>query len=207
MQPQPQRICSKCVTKIRAISAFRNQCIETDNILSEFHTHMGKTPSNLEERSAKDEFLLSVSEIFQDEFDDKLLNGLEAELFAFGSNEVDEIKQENVAPAFQTTSAILGRPKKLTSVWPTVIKKPVAKKRPKKSNHVGDVDRYVDQLLQEDITASLKSLEKKFKRNKTAKAISGLCEQCGLSFSNTTDYKKHLRTHEDKGRRFSKLNL
>lgn len=201
MQPQPQRICSKCVAKIRAISAFRSQCIETDNILTEFHTQMDKTPSNIEEQSVKEEFILSVSEIFQDEFDDKLLNSWETDLFPFGSNEVDENKQNDVVPTVQPMPATLGRPKKIISVFPTV-KKPVAKKRSKKSNHAADVDRYVDQLLQEDITASLQSLEKKFKRNKSAKGISGLCEQCGLSFSNTTDYKKHLRTHEDKGMRF-----
>lgn len=40
MEPQPQRICSKCIKKIRAISAFQKQCIESENTLYEFRNHI-----------------------------------------------------------------------------------------------------------------------------------------------------------------------
>lgn len=65
-------------------------------------------------------------------------------------------------------------------------------------NSSNNIDKYVHLLIEEDITASLKSLEKKYKREQLNE-VGGLCEQCGLSFSNTNEYKKHIRGHDDKG--------
>lgn len=36
----PQRICSKCFTKIQLIHEFRNRCIEAEEIIEKFRTHI-----------------------------------------------------------------------------------------------------------------------------------------------------------------------
>lgn len=36
----PQRICSKCFTKIQLIHEFRSRCLEAEEILEKFHRHI-----------------------------------------------------------------------------------------------------------------------------------------------------------------------
>lgn len=91
-----------------------------------------------------------------------------------------------------------GRPKKSNSTSAYQSSPPSSTTIKKtKTNSNGLVNKYVNQMFEEDITASLKSLEKKYKREQSDDG--GLCEQCGLSFPNSTEYKKHIRSHDDKG--------
>lgn len=85
------------------------------------------------------------------------------------------------------------------------------KRKPQKAEQLNDVNLCVKNLLQKDIKASLQKnnsrIDKKStatKRNDRQKSddnqfVSELCEQCGLTFSNSNEYKKHIRNHEDKG--------
>lgn len=91
-------------------------------------------------------------------------------------------------------------PKKLISTAEHRPSKPSATKKKNKTKSdesPNKIDKYVNHLLDEDITASLKSLEKKYKKEQLNDG--GLCEQCGLSFTNANDYKKHIRSHDKKG--------
>lgn len=116
------------------------------------------------------------------------------EVFKTESISSDDLIQNEYLPELKAISPTLGRPRKPVPV----VRKPVSKKKQKKSDD--DVDKYVNQLIEEDITVSLKSLEKKYKKDQLE--AGSLCEQCGLSFANAGDYKKHVRSHDDKGINF-----
>lgn len=250
VQPQPQRICSKCIMKIKAIALFRNQCIESDNILTEFHNHIENQPPDIESKYLQHDFMFDMDEMmFTEQMDDKFLPVFDTEILKLESNVLDEIKRdlnpepEEPIPAPPPPPSPLPPPpplippplipppsppktiinviktsdKEISKVEKAKVEKakvekvkvrkatntnkksPVTKKKSKKGNNLNDVDTYVHQLLKEDIKASLKSLEKKYKKEKPEKNFTGLCEQCGLTFSSSNEYKKHIRTHEDKG--------
>lgn len=108
-----------------------------------------------------------------------------------------EIIEAKTTETIETSTETNGRPKRKI-------------RKPEKLN---DANLYVKHLLQEDTrTSPHKSngyVEKKAantKRRDHRKSsdenqfVSGLCEQCGLTFSNSNEYKKHIRNHEDKGK-------
>lgn len=135
--------------------------------------------------------LFDADDMLSEEVEVKFLNL--PDVFKTDSIGSDDLIQNDNLPELKAISPTLGRPKKPVAV----VRKPVPRKKRKKSDDDGDVDKYVNQLLEEDITASLKSLEKKYKKDQPEAC--GLCEQCGLSFVNANDYKKHVRSHDDKG--------
>lgn len=135
--------------------------------------------------------ILMPNDIVYDDGDHKPFPYLESDMGPIDQNDYITAEElEVITPAIEPK-----RLKKSTSVaaLPTKVKKT-------KSNtgNKTNVDKYVNLLLQEDITASLKSLEKKYRKDHMDEG--GLCEQCGLSFSNSQEYKKHIRGHDEKGR-------
>lgn len=194
-QPQPQRICSKCIKQIRAISSFRDQCMDADNILNEFQKHLDYKSSNIELTKDPNN-LFDANDMISEDFEDSFPNGFEPELIKLEPNEPDYSSVDHNSvdiSELESMSPILEQPREPT---PVVVRRPASNRKVKRPNHYGDADKYIDQLVEEDITASLKSLEKKYKKNDAG----GLCEQCGLSFTSATEYKKHVRSHDDKGK-------
>lgn len=198
---------------------------------------MQNQPLEIESKYLQNDFLFDMDEImFPEQIVDKFLPVFDSEIFKLESSVLDEIKRdlnsepEEIKPIPIQIPTLRPRPiptkpkpptpssppKKIAIQIPDKVKinvqkvnKPKkAKKRTKKTNNVNDVDKYVNQLLREDIKASLKSLEKKYK--KPEEDFTGLCEQCGLTFSSLNEYKKHNRSHLDKGKLlnidFSQLN-
>lgn len=134
--------------------------------------------------------------MFPEPISDKFLPVFDSDLLKFESNVLEELKRDLNHPDIQMSLTALEQPKEII---PVKLLKPPTKKKLRKAEKLNDVDIYVNRLLREDISAGLKSLVKKEKKDKTENGFSGLCEQCGLNFSNSIDYKKHIRSHEDKG--------
>lgn len=215
-KPQPQRICSKCVKKIRTIYLFRNQCIESDDILTQFHKHIENQPIEKE----SNDFDFDMDEIvFPEQIGDKFLPVFDAEILKLESNMLDEIKRDlnrppspSPPPAVQQLQPMqpnsappsppkASKPHTKASI-PQQTKESAVEQRPrrktKRPSHFDDIDTYVSQLFRKDIKANLKSLKKKYKKPKPEEIYTELCEQCGLTFSHVNEYKKHIRSHEDK---------
>lgn len=316
VQPQPQRVCSTCVKKIRAISLFRKQCIESDRILSEFHKHLGNKPapsppltppSNIDLINEQSDFEFDMDDIiFSEQIVEKFLPVFDADIFKLESSVLDEIRRDlNPPPEIEeiksttkptalpiltttimaqtppptrtptptlapmpmpiqmpmqmpmsmpitmtmptTTAMLIAMPMMITTpitmltpkqmltpartltLVPTPlpqrnpsslspsplppppkqseetiispVTKPIARKKTKKiiNTYDNEVDMYDNKILKDDIKASLKKRTRKYKKEKPDENFTGLCEQCGLTFSNASDYKKHIRRHEDKG--------
>lgn len=162
--------------------------MDADNILNEFHKHMEQRKVDIEQQSkdVQNDLLLDFNEILSDDIDDQFFVDFQSDDNVHGHKIIVE-ELELIRPT-------IGRPRKSISA----AEQQVVKKRAKnKSCDTGDVDQYVSQMFEADITASLKSLERKYKREQLDDG--GLCAQCGLSFSNSTEYKKHIRSHDDKG--------
>lgn len=83
---------------------------------------------------------------------------------------------------------------------------PITRKRSKKVavNSNGVVHKHVGRppLRREDAKISTKTPSKKHKKEKLEEDFTGLCEQCGLTFTSSNEYKKHAQKyHADKGKR------
>lgn len=166
--------------------------MDSDNILNEFQKHLDYKPLDIELPNDQND-LLDAGDMISEEVEDKFLNGFEPEMIKLEPNISDDISYDDSLLDLKVISPILGRPRKPIPV----VRRPPSKRVVKKPTPNGDVDKYVNRLLEEDITASLKSLEKKYKKEQLSEG--GLCEQCGLSFTSATEYKKHVRSHDDKG--------
>lgn len=179
--------------------------MDADNILNEFHKHMEQRieDSILQPNDVKEEILFDYNEMLMP--DDMAVNNDDQHIFITDfesnmglNNQYDTIIVDELEIISPTISR--GRPKKSNSITAYQSLSPNTKTKSKtNSNELTNVvDKYVNRLFEEDITASLKSLEKKYKREQQDEG--GLCEQCGLSFANSNEYKKHIRSHDDKGR-------
>lgn len=186
MQPQPQRICSKCIRKIRTISVFRNQCIETENKLNEFQKN--SVIPEIELMHIKTEYTL-------DDEDPELPDQNEETFYPL--SELDLFKNDAEIRLGPQSPLLATAPPPEQPQISVAVDIPKPKRKSKKP--IADVDKYVNKVIQEDISASLKNLEKKFKKDKIEDDFTGLCEHCGLSFTNGSEYRKHVRTHDDKG--------
>lgn len=171
--------------------------MDADNILNEFQKHLKQRNESI--KSGDDDGdndvvfdyndMLVPDDIVYD--DDNRRSDLESDE---GQNDQDT---KIIVEEFEiiTPTVYNERPLSTTiTAVPTAIKR----SKPNTGDSTKAVKKYANRLFQEDITASLKSLEKKYKREQLDEE-GGLCEQCGLSFSNSAEYKKHLRTHGDNG--------
>lgn len=189
---------------------------------------MENQPPDNEVKILQSDFLFDMDEMmFPEQIDDKFLPVFDSEIMKLESNMLDEIKRDlnpepeepippvqapkpALAPApmppppapVPPKNVLLQIPDKTKACEEKGNKAPIrqsARKKTKKSLNLNDVNVYVNKMLREDIKASLKSLEKKYKKEKPEEKFTGLCEQCGLTFSTSHEYKKHIRSHEDKG--------
>lgn len=173
--------------------------MDADNILNEFHKHMEQRNEDKEQLDdVQNDILFDYNEMLPDGIvydDHRIFPDLESNM-NLNNQDYDIIVEELdiITPTIDS-----GRPSKLNSTTAYQSEPPVTAKKTKINSDdlTNAVDKYVNQMFEEDITASLKSLEKKYKREQVDDG--GLCEQCGLSFTNSNEYKKHIRSHDDKG--------
>lgn len=174
--------------------------MDADNILNEFQKHMKQRNETISQSDdAHDDVVFDYNDmlmpddiVYDNDDDHQRFSDLDSDMGA--TNQEDYIIVEELEVITPTRDH--NRSKKSSSV--TAPSATIKKTKPKTNNSTNVVDKYVNRLFQEDITASLKSLEKKYRKDHMDEG--GLCEQCGLSFSIASEYKKHIRGHIEKGR-------
>lgn len=202
-EPQPQRICPKCLKKLQAILTFRSQCTEAENILNELQKTIKIEQPDIEQTNGKRIQPFGIDELLNTPIVEKRKPTTDCNICKADTNTKNGVKK------VKTKSAQRVNPRASKTKPLSRIKKSITKKKEKKvSNNLKCIDNKLPK--EEIIAASKKCIEKKCKKPAKPDGEIELCELCGLSFANSTDYKKHVRSHEDKGKRqfrFSALFL
>lgn len=175
--------------------------MDADNILNVFHKHIeGRSVDVNQSNDAQNDILIDYNEMLLPDdiiYDDdhRIFPSLESDMGLNDQGYSITVEELDVI----TPTIDRGRPPKSHSSTSYQSSPPATVNTTRTSSDAlrNVVDSYVNQMFEEDITASLKSLEKKYKREQVDEG--GLCEQCGLSFTNSIEYKKHIRSHDDKG--------
>lgn len=222
VDPQPRRICPKCVRQIKALAAFQIRCIESDDILAEFHKHMENQVHSV--ASIQNDFLFGIDDLmFPEQLPEKSLPVFDSDLLRLPESHVVLEKIRRELNPHELHANLMSPPplpvectkeiKEIQEISPTEDEPPPPpqrrppKRKLRKAEKLNDVDLYVKNMLREDMKTTTPSSKRHPDKKATARKsdkldddFMELCEQCGLTFSNSNEYKKHIRNHEDKGK-------
>lgn len=155
-------------------------------MLSDFHKYLDNKPLIDEPVVIENDVSFDMKDVdhsdedtYPEEFEEKYLPIFHTDIYKPDLSIEDASKKVEKKPKVEASVPISEQPKEKLDD-----KSNVAKKKGGKKTKNGIVDKCAEKLL---------------KKDKEEGKVE-LCELCGLSFTNSNEYKKHVRNHKDRGK-------